>query len=137
MKLCGRCGQTKAIDAFHRQGDRRHSWCKDCYNAYAKERRAGGRRYTKEQRRRWNMRARYGMTPADMQALLSAQGGVCAICGTAPKRPCIDHDHATGRVRGILCHPCNVLLPGVERSAWRSKAQAYLSRNAAACEGVE
>lgn len=49
---------------------------------------------------------------ADVGALLEKQGGGCGICGdTEPttKRPWhIDHDHETGKVRGVLCHHCNV-----------------------------
>ena len=40
--------------------------------------------------------------------MIVSQGGKCAICGYALYRPHIDHDHATGRVRAILCHLCNV-----------------------------
>jgi hypothetical protein len=42
-------------------------------------------------------------------------------------RPVVDHDHATGQVRGILCHPCNIKLPSVEDSGWMMLAFAYLS----------
>lgn len=55
---------------------------------------------------------RYGMTPAQYDALLESQGNACAICQSkrgssrAPKL-FVDHDHATGRVRGLLCSACN------------------------------
>jgi hypothetical protein len=54
------------------------------------------------------------MTPENLAAAVEAQGGKCAICG---KVPCgnspttrslhVDHDHATGRLRGLLCLNCN------------------------------
>jgi hypothetical protein len=54
----------------------------------------------------------YGLTPADYDALLERQGGVCAICGATQgsqraARLFVDHDHTTGRVRGVLCQSCN------------------------------
>ncbi len=57
---------------------------------------------------------RYGMTPEVYDAMLERQGGGCKICGT--KTPSkgksfhVDHCHRTGRVRGILCHHCNVAI---------------------------
>jgi hypothetical protein len=54
--------------------------------------------------------AQYGLEPDDYHALLEAQGGGCAICGTPPNATralAVDHDHETGAVRGILCGRCN------------------------------
>lgn len=53
--------------------------------------------------------SRYGMTAEDYAALSDAQGGVCAVCGRPPSRTrlAVDHDHETGRVRGLLCQHCN------------------------------
>jgi hypothetical protein len=51
----------------------------------------------------------YGLTVAEYDALLEAQGGGCAICGRPPgrKRLHVDHDHETDAIRGLLCSPCN------------------------------
>jgi hypothetical protein len=55
----------------------------------------------------------YGLTKADFRAFMVKQGGACAIC-EKPERSSrkgilsVDHDHDTGRVRGLLCHACNV-----------------------------
>jgi hypothetical protein len=51
------------------------------------------------------------MTSADLDALLAAQGGVCAICRTdrwSRGVPNVDHCHETNSVRGILCTRCNL-----------------------------
>jgi hypothetical protein len=66
------------------------------------------------------LRRTYGITSADYDALVLRQGGCCAICGTdKPKghgsRLHVDHDHITGRVRGLLCHLCNTRLAWYER----------------------
>ncbi|HDR9290545.1 TPA: hypothetical protein QDB46_005754 [Burkholderia multivorans] len=79
-----------------------------------------------EEKRRWNMMTRYGMTPSQYDDLLKNQNGLCALCGGLMERPVIDHCHQTGRVRGILCHPCNIKLPAVEDMGWVMLAWAYL-----------
>jgi dCMP deaminase len=55
----------------------------------------------------------YGITPEKYEAMFKAQGGVCAICKQPPppgKRLAVDHDHKTGKVRGLLCILCNSTL---------------------------
>lgn len=56
---------------------------------------------------------KYGMTEEAYKSMLGTQRGVCAICGGINDNGWelyIDHDHATGKVRGLLCHKCNVSL---------------------------
>lgn len=64
----------------------------------------------------------YGLTGADYDALLAAQGGRCAICRQKPgkKRLAVDHDHKTGAVRGLICARDNHELLG---GAWDSLAK--------------
>ena len=55
----------------------------------------------------------YGITASDYQALYDFQGGTCALCQRATgktKRLAVDHNHATGQVRGLLCGTCNKIL---------------------------
>jgi hypothetical protein len=59
----------------------------------------------------------YGLTAEQYRALLAHQGGACAICkGVRPYRLNVDHCHATGLVRGLLCRRCNKLLRDVRDS---------------------
>jgi hypothetical protein len=98
---------------------------------YARRYQETHKEYLKEKRERWaaenperyaylQRRSRlrkYGMTPEDYDALLLAQGGVCAICRTEetdldsrrnkPRSLAVDHDHESGRVRALLCGMCN------------------------------
>ncbi len=61
------------------------------------------------------LKQNYGLTVEDYNERLTAQGGVCAICGKTEKGYLrVDHDHATGRVRGLLCNYCNVALGQVQ-----------------------
>jgi len=80
-------------------------------------------------KRRKPKRARQlGVTDEAYEALLDAQGGGCAICGAKPKtrRLHVDHDHATGKVRGLLCHRCNRALPTWVTADWLVDAGRYL-----------
>ncbi|MCK9571543.1 endonuclease VII domain-containing protein [Candidatus Pacearchaeota archaeon] len=67
---------------------------------------------------------KYGISPQEYGDILKLQGGGCAICGaeqskdkckrskskTGTRRLHVDHDHKTGRVRGILCASCNIAI---------------------------
>lgn len=65
---------------------------------------------------------KYGITGSQYELRLLNQGGACAICRRFPKtkRLCVDHDHKTGQVRGLLCYMCNRKLIGRYRyhQAW-------------------
>lgn len=53
------------------------------------------------------LKSKYGLTPAQWDVLLVVQAGRCALCAKPLHRPCVDHDHTTGVVRGLLCDNCN------------------------------
>lgn len=64
-----------------------------------------------------DLKRRYGITPAEYDAILKKQGGVCDICKkprTQKRRLHVDHDHRNGKVRGILCSRCNWLVMVLE-----------------------
>ncbi len=84
-----------------------------------------------DKRKNLSLKSLYGITLDERNAILAAQGGVCAICETdSPgKRDWnTDHCHSTGRVRGILCSHCNVMLGYArDNTAVLSKAIKYLN----------
>jgi phage-related minor tail protein len=68
-----------------------------------------------QRRREDNLLKKYGMTLADFDAKMAAQGGCCAICerdlaGLPTKKTHVDHCHESGVVRAILCSWCNVAI---------------------------
>lgn len=96
---------------------------KEHYNEYQRAYRAGNSDKLNELRRaryrplksRWECRKhQYGLTGEQWFAMFKAQGECCAICRSTdrggPQDWATDHDHATGKVRGILCHRCNKAL---------------------------
>lgn len=118
-RRCLGCGETKSLEEFYAKKSR----CKPCQNAAIADwkRRnpdkvaAGAKRWRSHQPEyafAWNLRKQFGMELEDYERLLSKQGGQCAICGKSPgvRRLAVDHDHKTGRVRGLLCGSCNTAL---------------------------
>lgn len=75
------------------------------------------------------IKAVYGLSRDDYATVLAAQDGACAICrGKRPYRLCVDHDHATGEVRGLLCRRCNKALRDVRDSVFiLNSAVLYLT----------
>lgn len=122
-KVCPRCKITKPLDQFSSSGRPElgpvrnvRSYCKPCGIDVDREYR---RRHPDRHRKytlRGNLR-KYGITPEQYSELLLTQGRRCAICGTeepgnkknsaGETRFAVDHDHTTGKIRGLLCSRCN------------------------------
>jgi hypothetical protein len=60
----------------------------------------------------------------DYRAILERQGNACGICKAPAKPLCIDHCHATGKVRGFLCRECNLGLGNYHDDPARMRAAA-------------
>lgn len=61
-------------------------------------------------RRRTYLKSKYNMTLEEYEILFLKQNLCCAICLKHTTRPCVDHCHKSGKIRGILCPKCNVAL---------------------------
>lgn len=132
-KLCSRCKEYKPVSMFTPADgtkDGYYTYCRKCNSArqmeiYNLDRKANAAKRlvfyhaNKDAYKLYNqskrLRTQYGMTEEDYLVLLDKQSGKCAICGTTqPKgngnRMKVDHDHATGKVRGLLCNACNTAI---------------------------
>lgn len=63
----------------------------------------------KDKARAYKLKYSYGLTPEEYQEMYDTQDGLCAICHESPIE-CVDHDHSTNKVRGLLCSRCNLCL---------------------------
>ncbi|MEU6313830.1 endonuclease VII domain-containing protein [Streptomyces sp. NPDC047014] len=116
-KLCRLCGEVKPHSEWHKNAsasDGLSTRCKACRAVLA---RAG------------HLKRSYGITEAERESMIVAQGGVCAICRTAPPEH-VDHDHQTGKVRGVLCFSGNAALGQFkDRPDVIRRAAAYVEGN--------
>lgn len=82
----------------------------------------------KEKERAARYRDRYGLTVEEVDELKRQQGHLCKICGL--QRPLlIDHDHVTQKVRGAICHRCNIEVGIIEKASERMRQ--YIERSGA------
>ena len=142
MKRCPSCALQKPLTEFHVRKTRNGapaSRCKPCSrDAQRKWRRTqpdyDKRRYqeVKVETRERHLVRKYGVNLTAYNQMLDAQGGKCAICRTTPETQRygvfhVDHCHATGAVRGLLCRGCNNVLGVVKDDpAALARAIAYL-----------
>lgn len=125
-KLCGRCQEVLPIEKFTKPW---LHYCRPCAAAKTREDYAqnGGSDRVYAQ----CLRRNYGMTLEEYNERRSAQNGRCAICGDKPsERLNVDHNHATGAIRDLLCRACNHALGNAREDPARLKAMiAYLERH--------
>jgi hypothetical protein len=134
-RWCPDCKTAKPLSDFPRNRSGRGGYggyCRPCHSA------RGRATYIRlyGSTREYHLRRRYGIGQAEVDAMLAAQGGVCAACKTdEPKH--VDHDHRTGRVRGMLCFLCNQALGNVRDDARRLHGLIdYLHRDRIAALGL-
>lgn len=88
----------------------------------------------KSYKRWYHLSKRYGITKKEFDDICSSQKNCCAICGEplfgqGSKKPCVDHNHVTGEVRGILCFDCNIMIGfAKDREGVLLRACEYLRR---------
>lgn len=98
VKICKICNEEKSLYNFSDHPytpDGKQSSCKNCYTSIMYEK-------------------KWGITLNQYNSLLNSQNFSCAICNKheseSYKKLAVDHDHETGKIRGILCENCNMAL---------------------------
>ena len=130
VRCCTKCSITKPMSSFGRKGN---WWCLECRREYASKWRHKNRERHRKKIKAWQeanrervrarrqekrkndphfalaerIRDKYGIRYHQYLEMLEKSEGMCAICNRNTEKLCIDHDHATGKVRELLCRSCN------------------------------
>jgi hypothetical protein len=112
-KICSKCSENKPLSEYHKRSNRPcgvRSQCKMCYKDYpvTMKRRDG---YMRE----YDLNKSYKITVDEYNKMFLKQKGCCAICNinineinkAHKKNLCVDHNHITKKIRGLLCDKCN------------------------------
>lgn len=147
-KTCSSCKENKPLLEFHKHSrtkDGLQAYCKPCRTVASREwvRANSVKNYenhknwvkrnpelAKRTKRKARLKRDYGLTVEQFEAMLKEQNYVCAICEMPfGSKTCIDHDHKSGRVRGLLCSLCNVAVERLDNiTGWSNRAMNYLAK---------
>lgn len=127
--ICKSCKSQRAAQYHKKNKDKVVERVRSWRLSNPEKKRANQRKHE----RKYNLKKLYGITPEEYEEMLAKQGGLCAVCRGEPygrgNKLHVDHDHATGRVRGLLCHGCNASLGLMKESPERLRSAAvYLER---------
>jgi len=140
-KICTKCKEEKHLSEFSKDRAKksgRTSQCKKCKNDYMKLFRKNNPELCKKYLKKSTLKMIFGLSLQEYNKILSSQNYRCAICGKKEKRKLngkicslsVDHDHKTGKIRGLLCNDCN---NGIGRMkddiSLLENAISYLRRN--------
>ena len=124
MKTCKRCNIEKALSDFFTNVKRKDgvsTYCKPCQLEYQRNRYNNPEQHKqhkmdrniylknrKDSVRKWYLKTTYGLTPEEYEKLYDKTNGKCYICLESKDYYLhVDHDHETGKIRGLLCNNCN------------------------------
>jgi len=152
-KTCTKCREVKPLTEFDYKGQRqveRRARCRVCAEKYGV--RGGGgfdgpigtrreyhqRWYRKHKQKilanckTYRLGKKFGITPERLEEMKQEQNGKCALCEKVSELALhVDHDHATGKVRALLCGTCNQMLGmAYDQPALLRKAADYLEGHA-------
>jgi len=143
LRMCSMCREDKPSGEFYKSRNSEMEWfssyCKACAKIRAEER----RKANPDRKRAYDLKGRckkFGTTANWFHETLASQDGKCAICDQPETHPmkrgmdkirqlAIDHDHETGKPRGLLCFRCNTSVHLLDKHGrkWAEKALKYLN----------
>ena len=137
-KQCQMCNRTRRLRFFHKSKntlDGYSTYCGECRVTQNRESNTTmllsvNRERFLNQRKNRNLMRTFNITLDEYNRMLSSQNGVCKICKEPPKvkKLHVDHCHTTNKVRGLLCHRCNIGLGNFrDNPMFLSEAISYLS----------
>lgn len=148
FKICSKCKESKNINEFHlKGGGKRRNDCSECVRSYGKLYRLRNRELIRKKKREYHknnphikrrsyLKLEYGISMGDYEELLKKQGYKCKICKsntprcTQHKHLYVDHDHSTGKIRGLLCNRCNMGIGHLEDNVeFFKEAIKYLEKD--------
>lgn len=114
MKTCPKCQIAQQVENFHRHSGRSdglQAYCKACTRGLSDWKNKSP--LSRKKSRLATRNRKYGITTEWYEETLAKQQGACAICSlacTTGKSLAVDHNHETGKARGLLCMSCNTAI---------------------------
>jgi hypothetical protein len=135
-KVCPKCKTEREFDSFGKDSTTAKgisAWCKPCKKSWRSEHRKKYPEKAKARDRSSDLQKNYGISIKEYDEMLRIQDGRCGCCGIHQsrfvRRLHVDHDHATGKIRGLLCTQCNPGIGYFQHSIERLKlGVAYLEK---------
>jgi Recombination endonuclease VII len=153
IAYCRECWRTYQRDRYHgRLPALETGTCVWCGKSYQQKQRRPSNycsracreewRYQSPEYRDWYLQHTYGISAAEYDRMLASQGGGCALCGKRAEEQKrygkylhVDHDHDTGRVRGLLCDRHNLLIGQWDHDSMLLRRAAEYIESAGRLEG--
>lgn len=130
MKVCATCETQKPLTEFyiHSVSRKPVAHCKPCYQERSRLQHRSQVSRDPLVRKRRGLKHRYNLTIEDVDAMRAEQSNACAACQRAGILY-IDHDHATGTVRGLLCPRCNTAMAVLDTEGLLEMLVAYKAKH--------
>jgi methylphosphotriester-DNA--protein-cysteine methyltransferase len=137
MKLCKKCNIEKDESEFGKRkhtSDKLETCCRKCYNEVTNNWKKVNLEKIRPSRFNTALKRKYGISAKNYEEMRQSQNNSCAICKEPhtdlTKSMAVDHCHSTGKIRGLLCTRCNLMLGQArDNKEILSKAIEYLEKD--------